>query len=98
MEKILMFKTLNSCRYWFKYVINYLKMNGFIFKTLLYSQQIWINENILIFKPEYEVDERFKVGRCYAKYYIDMDSRFEKDFIGNLGEIIYGQEGNVNIR
>lgn len=97
MEKILIFKNNNSCNYWFKYVINYLKINGFIFKGLLYAKQIWINENILIFKPEYEVDEKFKSGRHYSQYYYDMDEKFEKDFIGNLVEVIYGKEGNVNI-
>ena len=50
-----------------------------------------------VFKPEYEVDENFKSGRHYSQYYYDMDEKFEKDFIGNLVEVIYGKEGNVNI-
>lgn len=97
MEKILIFKDMNCCNYWFRYVIKYLKLNEILCKVYLYSREIWINGDRILFKSKYEADEKFKIGRHNSQYYYDMEEKFEKNFIGNLGEIIYGKEGNINI-
>lgn len=92
MEKVLVFKNINSRNYWFKYVVNYFKINDIDAKANLNCKEIQINEDVLLFKTENEIDERFRAGRHNTGYYTNLEKRFEKDFIRTLGVIIWEKE------
>lgn len=92
MEKVLVFKNINSLKYWFKYVVNYFKINDIDAKVDLNRKEIQINEDVLLFKTENEIDERFRAGRHNTGYYTNLEKRFEKDFIRTLGVIIWEKE------
>lgn len=92
MEKVLVFKNINSLKYWFKYVVNYLKINDIDAKADLNRKEIHISEDVLLFKTENEIDERFRAGRHNTGYYTNLEKRFEKDFTRTLGVIIWEKE------
>ena len=88
MEKVLMFETSNSLRYWYKYIINYLRENKRIFKAYLYSREIWINGNRIMFKTH--IDNTFKIGRRETLYYHNIEKRLSENFQVTLRSILNG--------
>lgn len=88
MEKVLIFENSKTRNYWFKYIVSYLRNNGFICKVYLYASEIWINGNRIIFKTMKEINNIFMAGRRDTLYYKNIENKLEENFKEILGEIL----------
>lgn len=90
MEKILIFETSNARDYWLKYIVSLLKKTSLFFKIKNLEKEIWLENERIIFKTYYEINEKFKAGRRnqFIIYYKNMEYRLEKNLKETLKEIL----------
>lgn len=88
--RVLVFETINSLNYWFKYTRDYLgKQNYQYFAVKNFERKITINNKELRFIT-YPIENKL-IGLHHAKVYEDSETKLERNFNESLQKILKGE-------
>lgn len=89
-ERVLIFYNKKNANYWFDYMVRFFMQRNFFAKAYKATRMIIVNNRIIYFKSEKEMDNSFKIGRHKAMYFFEAEKQLEEKFLETTKELING--------
>lgn len=89
-ERVLIFYNKKNANYWFDYMVRFFIQRNIFAKAYKSTRMIIVNNRIIYFKSEKEMDNSFKIGRHKAMYFFEAERQLEKNFLETTKELING--------
>lgn len=89
-ERVLIFANKRNANYWFDYMIRFFIQRNIFAKAYKATRMIIVNNRVIYFKSEKEMNNSFKIGRHKAMYFFEAEKQLEEKFLETTKELING--------
>ena len=89
-ERVLIFDNRKNASYWFDRMIRFFMERKFFVKAYKATRMIIVNNRVIYFKGNKEIDTAFRTGRHKAMYFYNAEKQLEEKFLETTKELING--------